>query len=175
MDVAEQPAAGVSGSWVVRGDGLLGFVIAGYSYGQYLHMVTADEMFDDIKNFLAASTVTVASESDIKASLAAKQQNAFSANLGKLPQIDSQINSRTITPSSQVDRKNLTSLNGLDHTQPGRDELPNYSSTHSPGAMNPLDSASMTSLEEIYRNQGQWNNAEELGMDAMDIYKSIRG
>jgi hypothetical protein len=41
--------------------------------------------------------------------------------------------------------------------------------------MNPLDSASMTSLEEIYRNQGQWNNAEELGMDAMDIYKSIRG
>jgi hypothetical protein len=74
MDVAEQPAAGVSGSWVVRGDGLLGFVIAGYSYGQYLHMVTADEMFDDIKNFLAASTVTVASESDIKASLAAKQQ-----------------------------------------------------------------------------------------------------
>ncbi|KAL4972299.1 hypothetical protein BDW66DRAFT_154861 [Aspergillus desertorum] len=61
--------AGMSGLWVIRKETseLCGMVYAGYSHGQYLHMIPADDIFRDIQTFLGASNVKVASETDTKA------------------------------------------------------------------------------------------------------------
>ncbi|KAL4784726.1 hypothetical protein BJX76DRAFT_326251 [Aspergillus varians] len=69
------PAAGTSGSWVVQGDELLGFVFAGYSNSPDLHMIPADQRLEDVKQFLAASTVKVASASGIEAAIAARHED----------------------------------------------------------------------------------------------------
>ncbi|KAL4795642.1 hypothetical protein BDV19DRAFT_388963 [Aspergillus venezuelensis] len=65
-------STGISGAWVILKETsqLAGIVYAGYSHGQYLHMIPADEMFSDIKTFLGASTVKVASKSEIQAVMA---------------------------------------------------------------------------------------------------------
>jgi hypothetical protein len=56
----------LSGSWVVREGKLCGVVYAAYDRSPYLHMLPAEEMFQNIAEFLQASVVRVANAQDIE-------------------------------------------------------------------------------------------------------------
>ncbi|KAF2437361.1 hypothetical protein P171DRAFT_526928 [Karstenula rhodostoma CBS 690.94] len=55
----------VSGAWVIQDKRLCGIVVAVYEKEPYVHMITIDKMFRDIRGTLIAKNVTLATREDI--------------------------------------------------------------------------------------------------------------
>jgi hypothetical protein len=59
-------AHGLSGSWVIREGKLCGIIYAAYTLSPYLHMFSAEKMFQDIAEVLQTSIPRVANPREIE-------------------------------------------------------------------------------------------------------------
>jgi peptide-N4-(N-acetyl-beta-glucosaminyl)asparagine amidase len=64
IQVASPGARGLSGSWVIREGKLCGSIYAAYDRSPYLHMVPAEDIFQDIDQLLGTSDTRVATPVD---------------------------------------------------------------------------------------------------------------
>ncbi|KAJ4287992.1 hypothetical protein N0V90_012008 [Kalmusia sp. IMI 367209] len=81
------PAKGVSGSWVIQDNYLCGVVIAVYETEPYVHMITTDKMFQDIRDALKCKDIAVATKNDISQSYDKTDTYTTSAPLTAAPSL----------------------------------------------------------------------------------------
>ncbi|KAH4401338.1 hypothetical protein HBI81_223020 [Parastagonospora nodorum] len=64
IQVEHPGAAGISGAWVVRNEKLCGIIYAAYETSPYLHMLSAESVFQEIQAMIPGQDVRVATDED---------------------------------------------------------------------------------------------------------------